>query len=161
MVHYDDPGDTDRVLVAILRRPRDLAIAREEGWYRVPLRHLPRQFAADYLAFYQTAAFGAERWTVRYYAAVLRYRIVERRELLPAEPDHPRAADRYYQIGIGPLAELPLPIPARKLRRVTFISTSFGQLRRAADVRDLYRPTDGDGDDDAIWGAGMAGQSLV
>lgn len=30
-VHPDD-----RVLVAVMSRPRDLAIAREQGWYRMP-----------------------------------------------------------------------------------------------------------------------------
>ena len=74
------------------------------------LAHAPSRFAADFLAFYQTAAFGAERWAVRYYAPVLRYRIATRRELLPAEPDHPRASDHYYRVEIGPLESLPLPL---------------------------------------------------
>jgi hypothetical protein len=158
MIEPDQPDDNAAVLVAVLARPRDLAIARDEGWYRVPLARLPRRFAADYLAFYQTAAFGAERWAVRYYAPVRRYRLLTRRELLPDEPAHPRAAERYYRVELGPLAALPLPIPAARLRRVTFIATSFGQLRRARDVRELFAPEPPPPDD--LWGAGLAGRSI-
>jgi hypothetical protein len=160
MSRYDVPDDAARVLVAVINRPRDLALARDAGWYRVPLAHLPQRFAAEYLAFYQTAAFGAERWAVRYYAPVLRYRITTRVELLPAEPNHPRAAEQYYRIDIGPLGELPIPVPAARLRRVTFINTSYGQLRRAADIRELFAPIGADTDDDDLWGAGLAGRRI-
>jgi hypothetical protein len=156
-----DIDDTARVLVAVLPRVRDLELARAEGWYRMPLARLPARFAADFLAFYQTAAFGAERWAVRYYAPVLRYQIVARRELLPHEPDHPRADERYYRVEIGPLASLPLPLPAGRLRRVSFISTTFGQLRRASDVRELFHPAEDAAPPDDLWGAGMAGRSLT
>jgi hypothetical protein len=160
MTQAELPYDDAAVLVAVLTRPRDLALARERGWYRVPLARAPARLAADYLAFYQTAAFGAERWSVRRYAPVLRYRIVTRLELLPDEPAHPRAGERYYRIDLGPLAELPLPVPAARLRRVVFIPTSFGQLRRAADVRELWRPPESAAPDDGLWGAGLAGRSL-
>ncbi len=161
MSDYLDTDDAARVLVAVVTRERDLDLARAEGWYRVPLARLPARFAADFLAFYQTATFGAERWAVRYYAPVLRYRIATRRELLPDEPDHPRADERYYRVEIGPLESLPLPIPAERLRRVSFISTTFGQLRRARDVCELFRPDEDAAPPDDIWGAGMAGRSLT
>src|SRR5919198_261991 len=92
-----------RVLVAVVTRPRDLAAARDEGWYRVPLARAPRALHAEYLAFYQTAAFGAERWAVRYIAAVRAVSIATRAALLPDEPRHPRAAERYYRFALGPL----------------------------------------------------------
>jgi hypothetical protein len=159
-MHDDEPDDEARVLVAVVTRPRDLALARDEGWYRVPLARVPAHFAADYLAFYQTAAFGAERWAVRYYAPVLRYGIATRRELLPDEAEHPRAGERYYRVILGPLRALPLPVPAARLRRVAFIATTFGQLRRAADVRELYRPDEDRRPDEGLWGAGLAGRSI-
>jgi hypothetical protein len=161
MSDYLDIDDMARVLVAVVPRVRDLELARVEGWYRVPLARLPARFAADFLAFYQTAAFGAERWAVRYYAPVLRYRIAPRRELLPDEPDHPRADERYYRVEIGPLESLPLPLPAERLRRVSFISTTFGQLRRARDVCELFHPDEDAAAPDDLWGAGMAGKSLI
>jgi hypothetical protein len=160
MMQADLPPDDARVLVAVVTRPRDLALAREQGWYRVPLRRVPSRLAADYLAFYQTAAFGAERWSVRWYAPVLRLRLVTRLELLPDEPAHPRAGERYYRVELGPLEPLPLPLPAARLRRVVFIPTSFGQLRRASDVRELWRPPEDAEPGDDIWGAGLAGRSI-
>jgi hypothetical protein len=155
-----EPEDAARVLVAVVRRPRDLELARDAGWYRVPLARLPARFAADYLAFYQTAAFGAERWAVRYYAPVVRYTIAARRELLPDEPGHLRADERYYRVELGPLASLALPVPAARLRRVSFISTTYGQLRRASDVRELFRPAEDAERGDGLWGAGLAGKSI-
>jgi hypothetical protein len=153
--------DDARVLVGVITRTADLRLAREEGWYRVPVARAPRQLAAAYLALYQTAAFGAERWAVRYYAPILRYRIVRRLELLPGEGAHPRANERYYRLDLGPLQALPVPVPARRLRRITFIATSFGQLRRAADVADLWRPLEDNAPAEDIWAAGIAGRSVT
>lgn len=156
------PRDSATVLVAVVPHPRDLQLAREAGWYRIPLRHLPRQLAAEYLAFYQTAAFGSERWAVRYYAALQGYRLTTRRLLLPDEPDHPRADDYYYRLDLGPLIPLERPVPAARLRRITFINTTFGQLRRATDVRQLWQPHNEDAASAAagLWAAGLAGKSI-
>ncbi|MGC8837795.1 MAG: hypothetical protein ACP5UM_05190 [Anaerolineae bacterium] len=131
------PGPSP-VLVVVLTRPKDLRIAREEGWYRIPVRHAPRRLAAEYLAFYLTGAFGEERWTVRYYAPVRRYHLATRAELLPDEADHPRAQDLYYKVEIGPLQELPHPIPSRRLRRITFIMTDLERLFTAREINDLW-----------------------
>ena len=85
-----ETDDDALVLVVVLTSPRDLAIAREQGWYRIPVKRAPRRVAADYLAFYQTRAFGEEAYAVRYYAPVRRFHVARRAELLPDEPDHPR-----------------------------------------------------------------------
>ena len=156
----DEPDAQARVLVVIVTHPRDLALAREAGWYRVPLVRVPPHFAADYLAFYQTAAFGAERWSVRYYAPVRHYTLTTRRELLPDEPQHPRANERYYRITLGPVLPLDLPLPAARLRRLVFIATTFGQLRRATDVRELFHPEEDRHPETGLWGAGLAGRSI-
>lgn len=156
-----EPDDEARVLVAVITRPYDLQVARDEHWYRIPLAHAPPQLAAEYLAFYQTAAFGAQRWSIRYYAQILRYRIAKRCELLPQEAAHPRADDQYYALELGPLQTFSLPIPSSRLRRVTFIATTFGQLRRARDVRELWHPEEETRDaGEGLWGAGLAGKSL-
>jgi len=130
---------TARVLVGVMNNPRDLEIARQQGWYRIPLHRAPRQVGAEYLAFYQTAAFGPqERWHISYYAPVRRYFIVTRRELLPEEPDHPRADELYYKIEIEALQKLPRPIPSRRLRRITFIPTTLGRLLSAEEINELW-----------------------
>ncbi len=151
-----DIDDNARVLVAIVTRPRDLALAREQGWYRIPLARAPRALHAEYLAFYQTAAFGAERWAVRYVAAVRAVSIATRAALLPDEPRHPRAGERYYRFALGPLQALPIALPSRRLRRITFIPTTAGQLLRAHDVVELWRPLeDAVAGWEAVWGAGV------
>jgi hypothetical protein len=146
----DDSGqDTDaavsdqRVLVAVMNNRRDFAIARDLGWYRIPFKRAPAQVGADYLAFYHTAAFEREvMWSVHHYAPVRGYRLVTRAQLLPDESDHPRAADRYYRIDIGPLLQLPHPIPSRRLRRITFISTTLARLLAASEINDLWEASD-------------------
>lgn len=128
---------TSLVLVAVLNQPRDLEIARLLGWYRIPLRSAPKVVAVDYLAFYQTGAFEAEKWRIQYLAPVRGHELVTRAELLQDEPDHPRAREEYYKVQIGPLEALPQPIPAGKWRRVTFLYTTGEYLLRAETVNDL------------------------
>ncbi len=152
----DDLDPAARVLVAIVTRPRDLALAREQGWYRIPLVRAPAALDAEYLAFYQNGAFGAERWAVRYYAAVRAVTLATRAELLPDEPVHPRAAQRYYRFALGPLCALAAPVPSRRLRRLTFIPTTAGQLLVARDVRDLWYPERmSELGWEELWGAGV------
>ena len=55
----------DRVLVAVMNRPQDLQIAREQGWYRVPAARAARGIFFEYVAFYLTAAFE-EKWSIPY-----------------------------------------------------------------------------------------------
>ncbi|MBK8046081.1 MAG: hypothetical protein IPK16_02480 [Anaerolineales bacterium] len=140
------------VLVVVLNNAEDLLRAADQGWYRIPQRHAPKRMGADYLAFYQTGAFRTEgeAHTVTYYAPTRRYKLLTRRELLPDEPDHPRAADYYYRVEIGPLARLAHPVPAQRLRRVTFIHTTMDRLLTAGDVTDLFQQDD---PFDTLWGA--------
>lgn len=131
-------GSSQRVLVAVMNDPRDFEIARDKGWYRIPLRRAPGRIAADYLAFYQTKAFGDEKWAVNYYAPTRHYRLATRAELLPEEADHPRAAEPYYKVEIGPLQRLPHPVLSKRLRRITFIPTTLERLLKAEEVNDLW-----------------------
>ena len=126
------------VLVAIITTRRDLEIARVLGWYRIPLRRAPKVIAVDYLAFYQTAAFGtAERWKVNYAAEVKGHELATRRQLLKDEPDHPRAGEEYYKVGLGPLFNLERPIAAPTWKRLTFLYTTGSYVSRAETVNDL------------------------
>lgn len=152
----DDISLDARVLIAVVTRPCDLANVRDAGWYRIPLVRAPRALAAEYLAFYQTAAFGGERWSVRYLAAVQAVSLARRAELLPAEAQHPRATERYYRFALGPLTALPTPLPSRRLRRICFIPTTYGQLLRARDVAELWHPREDAGAGwGELWGAGV------
>jgi hypothetical protein len=138
------------VLVAIMNSPRDLEIARQAGWYRIPVRHVPRRLGAEYLAFYQTKAFGEEGWAINYYAPIHRVHLAQRRDLLPQEANHARADDWYYRIEIGPLERLPHPIPSRRLRRITFIPTTLARLLAAWEINDLWL---GSEEEERLWEA--------
>ena len=130
---------SDRVLVAILNNRRDFEIARDEGWYRIPARHAPQSTTeAAVLAFYFTKAFDDDKWSVRWYSPVRGHELVHRRDLFPAEPDHPRAEDTYYKLQLGPLMQLEQPIPSLRWRRITFIETSWDRFTAAEEVNDLY-----------------------
>ena len=131
------PSPISLILVAILNDPRDLEIARVLGWYRIPLRSAPKVVAVDYLAFYQTAAFGDDRWRIQYVAPVRGHELTTRSELLQDEPNHPHAHHEYYKIQLGPLVTLPEPILADKWRRITFLYTTGEYLLRARSVNDL------------------------
>jgi hypothetical protein len=128
---------TDLVLVAVMNSKRDLEIARVLGWYRIPLAKAPKTVNVDYLAFYQTARFGDEKWAINYYAPVRGHELTTRAQLLHGEPEHPRAAEEYYKIQIGPLERLPTPVPSRKWRRITFLYTTGDRLLSAAEINDL------------------------
>jgi hypothetical protein len=131
------------VLVAVVNHPDDLLRAMREGWYRIPLAHAPPRMGADFLAFYQTAAFPPdERWAVRWVAPVRGYRLTTRRELIPEQADHPRAGEPYYRVEIGALTALPHPIPSRRLRRITFIRTTVERLLDAQEINDLWLRSD-------------------
>ncbi len=128
---------TALILVVILNQPRDLEYARLLGWYRIPLRSAPKVVAVDYLAFYQTAAFGQDKWCIQYIAPVRGHELTTRGELLREEADHPRAHQEYYKIQIGPLQSLPQPIMAETWRRLTFLYTTGEYLAKAKTVNDL------------------------
>ncbi len=130
------------VLVAVMNNPRDLEIARLLGWYRIPLCSAPKVVAVDYLAFYQTGAFGAEKCRIQYAAQVCGHELTTRKELLKDEPDHPRAQEEYYKIQLGPLIPLPQPIQADTWRRITFFYTTGEYLLEAETVRDLVVASD-------------------
>lgn len=132
------PQPDDLVLVALINNQQDFARAHDEHWYRIPVLHTPRRaVGAPWIAFYQTKWFGDEKWAINYYAGALSWDTVTRLDLLPHQPDHPRAHEAYYRITLSPLRPLPHPILARSWRRITFIITHWAQIERAWEVGDL------------------------
>jgi len=98
--------------------------------------------AVDYLAFYQTAAFGDERWRIQYIAPVKGHELTSRVELIQDEPDHPHAHQEYYKIQLGALQALPQPVLAEGWRRITFFYTTGEHLLKARALRDLVVHSD-------------------
>ncbi len=130
------------ILVAVMNTPRDLEIARLLGWYRIPLRSAPKVIAVDYLAFYQTRAFGDQGSCIQYAAAVQGHELTTRVELLRDETDHPHANQEYFKIQLGPLEALSKPIRAEKWRRITFFYTTGEYLLNAETINDLIIQAD-------------------
>ena len=128
----------DRVLVAVMNRPKDLELARGEGWYRLPEKKATAGAFFEYVAFYFTAAFAEQKWAIHYYARRLGHELLSRRELLPDEPDHPRARDRYYKLQLGPLQRREPPIVSLRWRRIAFIHTTWDRFEVAEEINDLY-----------------------
>lgn len=128
---------TSLVLVVVMNEPRDFEIARLLGWYRIPMRSAPKVIDVDYLAFYQTTAFGAQGMAIHYVAPVRGHELTTRAELFKDEPDHPRASHEYYRMQLGPLERLPRPLPADKWRRITFFYTTGAYLCSACNVDEL------------------------
>jgi len=127
-----------KVLVAIINNRRDFKIAREEHWYRIPVKTAPKRCKTDYLAFYQTKVFEREKWAINYYAEIKGIEKLKRIELLPEEKNHPRALEDYYKIKIGELMPLAKPVISRRWRRITFIYTSLNRLKKAEEINDLF-----------------------
>jgi hypothetical protein len=136
------PTPNSLILVTVINNLRDFEIARLLGWYRIPLNSAPKVVAVDYLAFYQTSAFGDEKWRIQTIAPVNGHELTTRAELLKDESDHPRANQAYYKIQIGPLVRLPQPILAEGWRRVTFFYTTGEYLLRAERLKDLVIESD-------------------
>lgn len=132
----------DRVLVAVMNRPQDFEIAQREGWYRLPEKQATAGAYFEYVAFYFTGAFAEHKWAIHYYARRLGHELVTRRDLLPDEPDHPRAGERYYKLQLGPLQKREPPIASLRWRRISFIHTTWDRFEAAQEINDLFAEGD-------------------
>jgi len=128
----------DPVLVAYVPRPTDFALIQRDGWYRIPQRHAPKGLYAAYVAFYFGRHFDAHKWAIHYYARNLGHELARRVDLLPDQPNHPRAQELYYKVQLGPLQQLPRPIMSLRWRRITFVHTTWDRFLDATEINDLF-----------------------
>ncbi len=138
------------VLIAVMTHPADLETAQNEGWYRIPSRSAPKFFPPDYVAFYFTQAFKEQAFSIHYFAPVRGHELLTRRDLLPAEPDHPRANQQYYKLQLGPLVKREPPIISKTWRRITFILTNGRRFSNASEINELIL---GPKEHDILWRA--------
>ena len=129
------------VLVAIINNVLDFAVARDQHWYRIPVRSagkwLKDCWPPQWLAFYQTKVFGQQAYSINYYAQVLNIRRVYRWQLFADQPRNTKSNQRYYQLFLGPLGQLPKPILSRRRRRIVFIATTWQKFVNAVEINDL------------------------
>jgi len=136
------------VLVGVLKNKTDLGILFRERWYRIPVDYAPkRQFTPfrdksltgfNYLAFYQPVSFDRQGKQIEYFARVLGYQTVKRKDLLPGELGHPRAEDYYFRVRIGKIKKLAQPIRNIRPRRISFGFTTLSHLLESKDILELY-----------------------
>jgi hypothetical protein len=132
----------DRVLVGVINRKRDFVTARDAAWYRVPQAQMPRGVFAEYIGFYLSGAFGERNGGIHYYAERKGLELAYRRDLLPKEPNHKRANEVYYRVGLGELVEKIPPVLNPTHRPVSFIHTTWDRFVHAQQISDLYSTAD-------------------
>lgn len=132
----------DRVLVGVINRRADLEYVRHSHWYRIPHGQATHGIHAEYLAFFLSRAFGSQNSAIHYYARRTGHELVRRRDLLPDEPDHPRADGLYYKIQLGELRDRVPPILNPSRRPVVFIYTTWDRFVAAQSIEELYSTAD-------------------
>ncbi len=102
------------VLVAIINDLSDFDIFQKKHWYRIPASSVEKWLKSfwppQWIAFYQTKAFGVEAHSISYYARVRHFRQLLRWQLLPKDIHNKNSHELYYQIFLEPLQRLPAPI---------------------------------------------------
>jgi len=130
------------VLIAVMNNQKDFETARDKNWYRIPVSSAKKWIKDNWpplwIAFYHTKAIQNEPYQIKYFAAVREIRELRRWQLFPKELHNEKTNVWYYQIFISPLIQLTTPIISHRWRRITFISTTWDKLIRAAEVNELY-----------------------
>jgi len=132
----------DSVLVGVINRTRDLVYAQDQHWYRIPQERMPRGITADYMAFFLSRQFGQRNGAIHFYAELKGLELQYRRDLLPNEPDHPRADARYYRLALSDLHYKEPPVVNDTKRTITFIYTTWDRFVHARTIANLYSDSD-------------------
>jgi len=131
------PDNQDLVLVGVVNRRKDLEIALNEHWYRIPVKYAPKR-KANFLALYQTRTFGKEGKSINYYAPIKGSSLISRANLLPEEGNHPRAGQIYYKLHLSSLKKLPQKIRNNSRRRINFGFTTLTKLFKSSEISELF-----------------------
>ncbi len=121
----------------MLRAPRDLGIAAQDHWYRIPLKKAPKH-KFTHIAFYQPACFKPCGKRIEYYAEVAGCCVARRLDILPGELGHPAAKQPYLLYNLGPLIKLPRAILNTSGSRVVFGYAPLSRLAEAGDILGIF-----------------------
>ena len=140
------------VLVALMPSLLDFAIAQEQHWYRIPATSVKKWLSSAWpprwLAFYAPKVFGPAAFAINCFAPVIDIRSAYRWQLFPDEPHDEKSERLYHQVVLGPLQTLERPIRSYRLRRITFIPTTWSHFTSATEINDLYH---GNPIEDMLW----------
>jgi hypothetical protein len=131
------------VLIAYMPNYKDLDIARDKNWYRIPtdIKRVPQNVknsSLDIIAFYFPKIFKDYAFRVVFYGIVEKIEIASRKQLFKNEPPNPKSNRIYYKIKFKKLLRLPHPIYSRRKRRIVFISTTVDRFNNAVEINDLF-----------------------
>ena len=129
-------------LVAAFKEEKDFLYARDEGWYRIPIKS-PASLMIErghlhYISFYFKKIFKSWKYSIRHIARVSSIVKVRRYVLFPNEPLNSKSQNLYYRINFGSLQDLPQPILSHRGRRLLFISTTIYKLQHATEINDVF-----------------------
>ena len=124
-------------LIAVLKDPRDLKIATQDHWYRIPVKKAPRS-NFTHIAFYQPACFKPDGKRIEYYAEVTDCATGRRIDILPDEPEHPAATQLYLKYTLGPLTKLPVAILNTSASRISFGYATLKRLAQAVNILGIF-----------------------
>lgn len=134
----------DRILVGVVNTKRDLKTLLEQRWYRIPQGKAAKGIDADYLAFFISGSAAKPQDSgIYYYALRTGMELVRRVDLVPSQPDHPRAHNLYHKIQLGDMLSKEPPIMNKpNPYTFSFIYTTGDRFIQANHIRDLYSGSD-------------------
>ena len=136
--------ETDRnTLVALLNNRQDLSIALNKNWYRIPLKtritpQTVKENKLNYIAFYQSSAFGKDAFKIKWFAEVKNISILNRKELFPEEQINPKSENDYYKVEFDKCQQLEKLIISKRHRRMLFVNTTYERLVKSEEFNDLF-----------------------
>lgn len=129
-------------LVAAFKEEKDYLYARNEGWYRIPVKSPASSIIESgrvrYISFYFKNIFKFWKYSIRHVARVESITKVKRYVLFPNEPLNSKSQNLYYKINFGSLRDLPQPILSHRGRRLLFIPTTLYKLQHATEINDIF-----------------------
>lgn len=131
-------------LVVLMNNQADFDIAKQQGWYRIPVRHAPdmvKEGKIKFIAFYFTKAFGKDKYTIKWFAEVNQVSLAKRAELFPDEAPNSKTKKQYYKISFASPHVLYRPIVSARPRRLLFVPTTSYKLFNAQEFNDVFDNT--------------------
>jgi hypothetical protein len=128
----------DRVLVGVVGRKRDVTLLRERSLYRIPVNAMPDGVQTDVLGFFLPSHLMHGKGGIYYYAVLRGVELQRRRDILPEEPNHPRANERYWLCQCSTVRPTNPPILNPTHHAFAFIRTTWDRFADALTISDLY-----------------------
>lgn len=135
----------DRVLIGVINRKKDWEFARDEGWYRIPVRNMPNYTDVEYIGFFMSRSalqgdLKGKPSGIYYFAEVGGVELHHRHDLIPDELHKPN--DQYYRLALKNLQPTPAPILNPTNYVISFIYTTGDRFQAGTTIPDLYSNAD-------------------